>query len=161
VAFLGGAGSLPAQPQVEPDKLHVVSNRLEGDWKAMPDLTKRFKGGWLHPISFHSDPSVVGKLSKEFAQKLKGERIYLAGNMTWGPRKIYPFFLITSHGNPTLVYLREKGDDPFGDMESFLILLVVGKDGANDILFIGPESIAIPRGFSAYERRKLDDTKPK
>jgi hypothetical protein len=142
------------QIKVDNDPLNVIANRLEGDWQAIPDLNKKLGGGKDHPISFKSDSTAVKKLSEKMAKLLIDQRIYMAGYMTM-TRKSYPFFLIIHQGNPTIVYLRPKDKDPYGDIESFLISFAFAQERENDVLFLGPESIAIPRSScSAYERVK-------
>ncbi len=148
-----------AQLKVESDKLNVVANYLEGDWKPLPELSKRLFGrerggpiGAFDVISFQSEPRVLQRLPAKLAEKLKNERVYFAGYMRLDDKKEYPFFLLTFHGNPYIVYFIPKGDDHFSNAESFNVFVAVAKERDNDILLLGSESI--PRPFSAYERVK-------
>jgi len=150
--FFSGQTKALAQLKVEPDEKNVVASRLEGKWIVMPALTKRLGGNIDQRISFKSDPSVVNVVPERLIPYLQKCRIYMAGYMMFLGKNLSPFFLITNQGNPTIVYLREKGDDPYGDAESFLVTLVPAVDPVNDLLFVGHESI--PRPFSAYERDK-------
>ncbi len=144
-----------AQLKVESDKLNVVANYLEGDWKPIPDLSKRLMGherGGPEKLSFQSEPRVLQRLPATLAEKLKNERIYFAGYMRHDDKKEFPFFLLTHHGNPYIVYFIPKGDDHFSNAESFNVFVAVAKERENDILLLGSESI--PRPFAAYERVK-------
>ncbi len=155
---LAFASLLLAQLVVQPDDKNVVASRLEGTWVPMPALAKRLTGsvdsgplGKLAPMAFRSDPSVFKKVPERYVKYLAAERVYLAGEMTLHGND-HPFFLVTNRGNPTIIYLRPKRQEPYGDAESFNVSLIIAKDPENDLLFIGAETI--PRPFTAYERAR-------
>lgn len=150
--FLWGQARTQAQLKVEPDERNVVASRLEGEWVAVPALSKRVGGNMDLPISFKGDPLMVNVVPEKLRPNFQKQRIYMAGNMKFMRKHLSPFFLIVENGNPVVVWLREEGDDPYANAESFLVSLVPAKDPANDLLFVGQESI--PRPFSVYERKK-------
>ncbi len=40
-------------------------------------------------------------------------------------------------GNPHIFYFRERGGDPYGDSESYNVMLAPAKDRENDLLSVG------------------------
>lgn len=102
---------------------------------------------------FVADSDVKAKVPAKFLDAAKREGITidirLAGYMEMGGTK-HPFILATFHGNPHIFYFRERGGDPFGDSESFNVMLAPAKDRKNDLLFIGGDFNNQP--FRAYAR---------
>lgn len=138
-----------AEIKVEADKDNVVASKIEGTWGPDEALTRRVEGASLGAVTFKSDAEVAKMIPGKYDEFLKGRRIYLAGRMTLRKQE-YPFILIEHKGNPHVVYFRQRGDDPMGDVESFNVMLVVAKDTAKDLLFIGGDFNNQP--FSAYQR---------
>ncbi|MCX5649762.1 MAG: hypothetical protein NTX40_11850 [Planctomycetota bacterium] len=147
---LGAAG---AGVKVAPDPENVVASRLAGTWGTDKDLWTRLAGG---PVSipgwsfrFEADESVAAGLPARYADFLKDKPIYLAGRISGGHLSAAcPFVLTVLHGNPHVVYFREKDGDPMGDAESFNVMLARGDKPENDILFIGGDFNNQP--FTAY-----------
>ncbi len=134
---------------------NVVASRLAGAWKLEPGLTERLRGDVTGPgtMVFVADSDVKAKVPAKFLDAAKREGITidirLAGYMEMGGTK-HPFILATFHGNPHIFYFRERGGDPFGDSESFNVMLAPAKDRKNDLLFIGGDFNNQP--FRAYAR---------
>ena len=163
VANSAAAGVL----KVEPDKENVVASRIEGNWQSHEDLTKRLTGKVTSPpgelpfkgeLSFKSDPSVAemvpGKYAKFFTEQKT--KIHLAGYLKFNG-KDHPFVLTQIHGNPHVIVWLEQNGDPFGNGESFNVMLAVAKDKQNDLLFVGGDFNNQP--FSAFERVKTEPPK--
>lgn len=140
---------LTAEIKVEADKDNVVASKIEGTWEPDDMLTKRVEGASLGAVIFKSDAEVAKLIPAKYNEFLKGKRVYLAGRMTLRKQE-FPFILIEHKGNPHVVYFQQRGDDPFGDAESFNVMLVVAKDTTKDLLFIGGDFNNQP--FSAYQR---------
>ena len=139
--------------QVEPDKENVAGSRLEGRWEPDAELTARLGGRTSGNVSFKSDITVAAKLPARYETFLSGKRLYLSGVMTLRESE-YPFILIENKGNPHLMYFRQRNGDPFGDAESFNMMLTAGRQIQDDLLFIGGDFNNQP--FAAYRRAKAD-----
>lgn len=138
-----------AELQVRSDKENVVASRLTGEWEPDAELTKRLGGSTPSGVVFKSDLAVAAKIPAKYEKFLKDKQIFLAGTMTLRGQD-QPFVLIEMKGNPYVVWFREQGGDPFGDAESFNVMLAVAKETANDLLFIGGDFNNQP--FAAYKR---------
>jgi len=159
-AHSANAGEL----KVEPDKENVVASRLEGTWQSQMDLTKRLTGKVETPpgelpfkgeLSFKSDPSVAEMVPEQYAKFFaeQKKKIYLAGYLKFDGQD-HPFVVTQIHGNPHVIVWLEKNGDPFGNGESFNVMLAVAKDKQNDLLFVGGDFNNQP--FSAFERVKSE-----
>lgn len=148
-------GAASAGVKVVADPENVVASRLEGTWWTDKDLWTRLFGG---PVSipgwsyrFETDESVAARLPDKYADFFKDKPIYLAGRISGGHLSAAcPFVLTVLHGNPHIVYFREREGDPLGDAESFNVMLARGDKPENDILFIGGDFNNQP--FTAYRR---------
>ena len=140
---------LAAELQVRSDKENVVASRLVGNWEPDAELTKRLGGNAPGTVAFKSDLNVATKVPDKYEKFLKDKQIFLAGTMTLRG-KDQPFVLIEMKGNPYVVWFREQGGDPFGDAESFNVMMAAAKETANDLLFIGGDFNNQP--FAAYKR---------
>ena len=146
-----------AELKVEPDKDNVVSSRHEGRWNVDDSINKRLGQNQSVAVEFKDDKTVVESIPDKYEKFLGGKTIYMAGTITFympGPKKrniaISPFILIEHKGNPHVVFFREWDGDPFGDGESFNVMLAVAKDKENDLLFVGGDFNNQP--FTAYQR---------
>ena len=137
------------QLRVSYDKQNVVASRLIGKWDIDKKLNKHLGGYALGTVSFIKDSSVIPLLPAKFNTRLGKYRIYLAGWMTMSKGK-FPYLLINLKGNPHIVYFRKRGKHPYGDGESFNVMLARAKNKINDILFIGGDFNNQP--FSALKR---------
>ena len=145
--------------KVEPDKENVVASRIIGDWQASGDLNERLgkeggEGGELPTpmtVTFTDDPTIVKNIPEKYvgAFAKNNARIYLAGMMDFGGESS-PFVLTTVRGNPHIVFWRKVDDDPFGNGESFNVMLAVASEKKNDLMFIGGDFNN--QAFSAFER---------
>lgn len=146
---------LPAQDAgnglvVQPDPENVVAAALLGDWTRDVELCRRL--GNRHGkerLEFRDDATVLAGVSLPIAEKLREQRIYLAGRMVRGDQE-HAFLLTTMHGNPTLVWFRERDGDPMGDVETCNVSLARAEAKAADLLFVGGDSVA--GSFGAYRR---------
>jgi hypothetical protein len=154
---------LTAGLKVEPNQENVVASRLAGTWEADPALTLRLRGHELRGaekvrVTFEADPAVAGSVPGRYAAFFKDRPIYLAGRMkriaAAGPG-VNPFVLTVLHGNPHLVYFRERDGDPLGDAESFNVMLARAARPEQDLLFIGGDFNNQP--FTAYRRGAAGD----
>ncbi len=134
-----------AELKVEADKENVVASRLEGSWCKDASLSERLTGKKLAEeptkpaISFKSDSSVLDKLPLKFAEFLKDKKIYMAGICTFHGEKNQeqPFLLIENHGNPHVVWFRERNGELYGDAESMNVSVAPAEKKENDLLLIG------------------------
>lgn len=137
--------------KIEPEKNHVVANTLVGQWQLDTGLTGRLgKKGGLETVEFREDASVVAKVPDRIAKKLRGHRIYTAGTMV-KKGKEHAFLLITFAGNPTVLWFRERGGDPMGDTESWIVSAARARARQADVLFVGGDMDNQP--FAAYTRK--------
>lgn len=147
--------------KVEPDKENVVASRIEGDWQVHAPLTERLTGGQgllLKKLSFKSDPAVATKIPGKYAEHFQQQniKIYLAGHVELDGKKC-PFVVTNIHGNPHVIFWLERDGDPFGNGESFNVMLTVAEDQQNDLLFVGGDFNNQP--FTALERVKKESPK--
>ncbi len=159
IAFVANA-AVAQELKVEDDKENVVASRIEGDWQASASLNQRLTGrekGRPAKLSFQSDPSVASKVPAKYADYLTQQnlKVYLAGHVQLGEKEC-PFVLTTIHGNPHVIFWLERDGDPFGNGESFNVMLVVAEDQQNDLLFVGGDFNNQP--FSAFERVKRESS---
>lgn len=158
-ALLAGAvlvGILVVEPfqelKVERNKENVVASRLEGEWQVNATLTERLRGGIsMGRLAFRADPSVVEEIPARMAGALGELTIFMAGYMErYGGRsqETYPFILTAMNGNPHVVWFR----DDFGDAESFNVMLAVGDEPGDDLLFVGGDFNN--QSFLAYSRQR-------
>lgn len=143
--------AVSAELKVKPEKDNVVSSRLEGQWEVNAAISTRLGRNRGRAIVFKAENKVVAKIPEKYEPFLADKTIYMAGTMTLG-ETVHPFILIELHGNPHVVYFRERDGDPLGDAESFNVMLAVAEKTANDLLFIGGDFNNQP--FTAYERSK-------
>ena len=68
----------------------------------------------------------------------------------WNDEEV-PFFLTAIHGTPRVFWFRERDGDPFGDEESFNVMLASGAGREDDLLFRGGDFNNQP--FTAYKRK--------
>lgn len=124
---------------VEPE--NIISSKLEGHWE-ISIVVSQFLGGELPfgkrpTIEFTRDNSILDRLPENYKKEVFVDRtIYMAGNIVVED-EIYPFVLMELQGNAHVVFFEEKEGDPFGDSESFNVMLVPGEEDAKDLLFIG------------------------
>ncbi|PQO36917.1 hypothetical protein C5Y96_07075 [Blastopirellula marina] len=144
--------------KIEPGKENVVASRIEGDWQVHAPLTERLTGGQgllLKRLSFKSDPAVATKIPGKYAEYFQQQnmKVYLAGRVDLDGKKC-PFVVTNIHGNPHVIFWLERDGDPFGNGESFNVMLTVAEDRQNDLLFVGGDFNNQP--FSAFERVKAE-----
>ncbi len=155
-----GLLSLAAGPigglAVEENPENVAASRMEGDWITDAALTERLRGkaGKERRLSFRSDPAVAGRVPGKYEEFFAGRAISMAGTMTVGDDE-YPFVLTEVNGNPHVLFFRERGGDPMGDAESFILMYAKARDPANDILFTGGDFNNEPH--TAYRRVTEDE----
>jgi len=145
-------GTGRAELKVEHEKENVVASRIEGKWTVDEDLSIRLGLNRPGDIGFTVEQKVVEKIPAKYEDFLGEKTIYLAGTMTRKDESV-PFVLIEHNGNPHIVWFRERDGDPLGDAESFNVMLVVAKDEANDLLFIGGDFNNQP--FTAFRRVQM------
>jgi hypothetical protein len=152
----------PTRFKVETSEENIVASRLEGDWQLHVPLTERLghpaiKSGEAF-FSFKSDQSIVQSIPAKYEDDLKNTTIYMAGIMTFRGEDYpqgedYPFILIESSGNLTLVSFAERHGEPMLHDWSAVVMLAAATHEANDLLFIdGPGD----ERFAAFERRRQE-----
>ena len=157
VALAAASTVAAAELRVQPNKENVVASRLAGTWRPHAALTERLTGrppreGGESPtdvIAFKADPAVAATVPAKYREFLVGKPLFMAGRMTLRGTD-HPFLLVELHGNPHVVYFRERDGDPMGDAESFNLVVAPAKDSAKDQLFIGGDFNNQP--FTAFER---------
>ena len=139
---------------------NVVASRLAGSWTIETKLNERLTGkpaGARTTLVVTVDQAVEKKVPARFMKALKDgaheTQIYLAGHIEIDGAK-HPFILTAIHGNPHLIYFRERGGDPFGDSESFNLALAPSHNRDNDLLFVGGDFNNQP--FRAYSRVAIE-----
>lgn len=149
--------------KVEENKENVVASRLVGTWVTDVPLSERLgvpgvASGWTERLTFTSEPAYVAAVPEKYQEFLKRGPIYLAGRLTRlrshpaarTVPTVHPFLLTVLHGNPHVVYFRQRDGDPMGDSESFNVMLARGEKPEGDLLFIGGDFNNQP--FTAYRR---------
>jgi hypothetical protein len=134
---------------------NVVAARLEGTWTARADLNLRLWGRDLgnQEITVSIDRKAIPEdvLKKLAARGRHNLTAYAIGRIKVGGQE-HPFLLTGLHGNPHVVWFRERGGDPFGDAESFNVMISPAKEPKHDLLLVGGDFNNQP--FSAYGRSK-------
>ena len=152
------------------NKENVVASRLQGTWVADADITKRLGGHrQSRELTFTFDWSAIpdeafAKLGKAAAGKGMRLTVYAAGKVVGLSTHTSPdarsdaagdhgtpFFLTSLYGTPRIIWFREKNGDPFGDSESFNVMLAVGAERKSDLLFRGGDFNNQP--FTTYRRK--------
>jgi hypothetical protein len=135
------------------NKENVVASRLEGAWKASPDLTP----GGVNPVpgelAFAYDREAVpeGALKKMAARAKTKLTVYALGKATRiGKPGPAPFALTFWNGNPTLLLFEEENGDPFGKWSGCRVAFARAKDSKDDILYlvIGERGIGASLAFT-------------
>jgi hypothetical protein len=159
-AAAAAAAAREKQGDARTQEQNVVASRLAGSWKVEPALSERLTGRATAvggSLVFVADDEVKKKIPARFMDAAKKEgitiEVRLAGYLEMRGAK-QPFILTTVEGNPHVFYFRERGGDPFGDSESFNVMLAPAKDRKNDLLFIGGDFNNQP--FRAYERADFE-----
>lgn len=152
--LLNSMQGFAAELTIEKDPENVVASRLEGNWTAEANLTKRLTGrerALASKLSFQSDPSVLTKVPEKHAEAFaeRSLTIYMAGTMKFADKEC-PFAVTSIHGNPHLLMWFPRNGDPFGNLESMNLMLTVAEKKQNDLLFTGGDFNNQP--FSAYQR---------
>lgn len=133
-----------------PNDQNVVASAIEGIWQPDGEMDNKIK-----EVSFKKDISILDILPKKYYEYLKGKPIYFAGQLTFkrGVKKHkFPCVLITHHGNPHIVFFRDRDGETLGDAESFNLFIARKRDKKDDILFIGGDFNGEP--FVSYKRVK-------
>ena len=76
--------------------------------------------------------------------------VYAVGRIEGLRDEEVPFFLTVLYGSPRVIWFRERNKNPFGDAESFNVMLAVGTETENDVMFRGGDFNN--QSFTAYER---------
>ena len=156
-AAAAAAAAREKQGDVRTQEQNVVASRLAGTWELETALTERLRGRKTAvpdpKLVFVDDPDVKMKIPDKFVEAVKKDgvmiEVRMAGYVEMRGAK-HPFILTTVEGNPHIFYFRERGGDPFGDSESFNVMLAPAKDRKNDLLFVGGDFNNQP--FVAYAR---------
>jgi len=139
------------------NKENVVASRLEGKWKVHADLSKRLWGRAAESIDVeftYDKTALPEEVLKKLGTRTKGKTtftIYAIGKMKLDAKE-YPFLLTALHGNPHVVYFRERNGNPLGDTESFNLGVASAKVKDNDLLLVGGDFNNQP--FTILERTK-------
>lgn len=135
---------------VRPDPRNAVAQALVGTWRLDGTLGKRLGGaGRIDRIEFRTDADVVGKVPAAIAAKLRELPLYQQGTMLMDGT-VHPYLLTVIHGNPMIVWFRERDGDPMGDTESFLVAIARAKESSGDVLLLGGDTAETP--MAAYGR---------
>jgi hypothetical protein len=135
-----------------PDNL--VAKRLEGTWTLREDLTLKLQGSDLNERASFTvtvdAQAVPDRILKKLGAKMK-LTVYQMGRINLKGAE-HPFILVGLHGNPHVIWFRERNGDPLGDAESFNLMIAPGKTPKEDLLFVGGDFNNQP--FSAFGRSK-------
>lgn len=152
IILLYSSYNLFAQPDSSfvytPDDQNVVASAIEGTWKPDSKMDNEIK-----EVAFALDTSILNILPKKYYRYLKAKPIYFAGRLTLkrGAKNYkFPCVLITLHGNPHIVFFRDRNGETLGDTESFNLFIARKKNREDDILFIGGDFNGEP--FVSYKR---------
>ncbi len=145
---------------------NVTATILQGVWEVDHDLNQSLGLGGSSPASLSFSfaegavpDEVLEARNRDLAAAGKALTvpIYAMGMLVIernGTPHSFPFILSTIHGNPHVVYFRERNGDPFGDSESFIVMGIRTSEedgpGPNDRLFIGGDFNNEP--LRAYRR---------
>ncbi len=155
----------PAGLRVEPDQDNVVAGRLRGTWE--PDslvnerlgnpVTDTHELGVSGPRTtyvFEPDPLIAQKIPAAYTKFLGKLQLFDAGVFTIredARMKVrMPYVLIVHNGNMHVMTFRERDGHAFGDAESGLVNIALGKGHENDLLLLGGDFANEP--FSAFRR---------
>jgi hypothetical protein len=134
---------------------NMLAARLEGTWKPRPDLNRRLTGDESRAgelVVVFDAKAVPEPVLRKFGARAKVKlTVYAIGRITLRSQE-RPFLLTALHGNPHLLWFRERNGDPFGDAESFNLMIAPGKAATEDLLLVGGDFNNQP--FSAYGRAK-------
>jgi hypothetical protein len=144
-ALLATSARPVAEFRVQPDDQNIVSGLIEGTWVSDPTINEKLG---IRPrsarIEIKRDDSIAAKIPASYEKYIGKNVIYAAGTIEWKegdrPASRLPMLVIEHSGNPHIMTFRPRGDDPFGDSESGNVMLVRGKDRANDLLFFGGDT---------------------
>jgi hypothetical protein len=167
LAFMPALLEGQAKLKVLTEPQNVVASRLVGDWEPDPALTVRLLGSPPNPtggiattgdvglggrMSFRADTAIASRIPARMVTAITAmptAAVYMSGVATLGGKE-WPFLLLAAQGNQMILMFRERGGDPYGDSESFLLTITPAKDRANDLLFAGGDFNNQP--FRAYRR---------
>jgi hypothetical protein len=141
---------------VKPNPQNVVAARLEGVWAIHEDMThligapKDVKG-----FAFVRDEKVAAQIPDRFKEQIAGE-IYLCGTVQIDAQT-FPFVLTSENGNPRVITFRPAGEDKFGALHAFNVMLCPALERRKDMLFVGGDKNDRP--FTIYNRVNLAPTK--
>lgn len=136
-------------------KENVVATQLIGEWEFDADINEMLG---LEPnatalnatVRFEEDPRVLDNIPEKHTKGfLKDKTVYLSGRMK-NSQEDWPFILIEHNGNPHVIIFLPSQGDPYGNGESFNLMMVRGADKSRDRLFIGGDFNNQP--FAAFKR---------
>jgi hypothetical protein len=130
----------------------VVAERIAGSWIMDKHVTRLLNPDaaelGMMSLDFTSDPAVLKRLQNhETAGFLfRNRRIVGAGMMTIGCGIAHPYVLVCRDGNLKLMWFQPTNPStdplrPAGLMGSMAIFIAVSRAGADDMLFLGGESL--------------------
>lgn len=124
---------------VRPDPEFAVAKSLLGQWQVDAASCRRLgTPASNQAISFRAGEGIVERIPAKIVAEMQEMqlRIYLQGTMVREGAE-HPFVLTVVHGNPMVVWFRERAGDPLGDSESLLVAVARGVDAAHDLLLVG------------------------
>ncbi len=106
---------------------------MEGEW---------FSKQEGYTMIFKKDTTVLEQIPKKYHDFLKDKIIYSVGYITLkSETKVFtenkPYLLTVIHGNPHIVWFRERDGDPLGDSESFNVFIAIGEAPVDDLFYVG------------------------
>lgn len=128
------------------NKNNVVANLLKGTWMRDIETSEALSlGKWYDKVTFSRDQNAIPqRVLDDYGKRYETRIIYAIGMMTLaadGREVELPYLLTAVTGNPNVVWFRERGGDPFGDTERFIVMGFRTDNeapaGPKDRLFIG------------------------
>ena len=139
---------------VKPDAENVVSARIVGTWKLDNTVTRKLDPHSTLPITstlIISDNASAGVLAgmQAAAPRFVNKQIFAAGIINVDG-VTHPYVLTNNDGNMFLVWFTAKDQNPVAEVTTKRIHISVAKDKANDMLFLGGETMR--DADAAYDR---------
>ncbi len=156
IAVLTASTLAPRQDlTIRTDEQNVVAARLAGEWVPDEEIGARLGTKPRTNITFEVDAGALDRVPARLTKGLSDRQLFLAGTVrttsSEKPPKESVFVLVTSGGNPHLIYYRSRHGGEIDDAESSIVNLVPASDSKNDMLFMGGDFNNEP--FRAWKRK--------
>jgi hypothetical protein len=143
------------QLTIVPVLKNPLPKHLPGSWTMDMEITKKLdpesRMAKFTNLTFTNDPHILDKYTNA-SERLAGMTLILGGMMTIDGNT-HPYVVAEREGCNTLIWFHPGTETKLGDPVAKCVSIVLGREWASDLLFLGNEDSA--RGSSVCYKRAV------